>query len=104
MNDSTHHTAAHAKTDARIGPDKGPVALIGYPPKTHPRGVRRLYEEPGSPTHVEIKVADIVDPPPDTRKRARKPGQLVLWVRRDARIVLREVPVLFDLKRPEWPR
>jgi len=92
-------TTADARTT-----ENGPVALIGFPPKKHPRGVRRLYEGPGSPTHVEIKVADIVDPPKDEDKHAREPGQVVLWVRRDARIVLRELPVLYDLKLPRWPR
>ena len=104
MSDSTQHTAAQSTANAPTTAKGAAVALIGYPPKKDPRGVRRLYERPGSPTHVEIKVADIVDQPPGEDKRARESGQRVLWVRRDARITLRELPVVSDLDLPSWPR
>jgi len=111
MTDSTQHTAGHTTADACT--DNDAVALIGYPPENDCPGVRRLYEGPGSPTHVEIKVADIVDPPAGEDKRPREPGQVVLWVRRDARVVLCEVPVYnvgqpgdpgHEGGLPQWPR
>lgn len=82
-----------------------PVALFGFPPKEDPKGARRLHERPGSATYVEIKDADIVDPPPQV-KHGREPDESVIWVRPDARVLLAELPLgFFDPGKPRrWPR
>ena len=99
MNDSKQPIAEQATTA-----NKDPVALFGFPPKKHPRGVRRLYEGPDSKAYVEIKVADIVRAGAD--KHAKEPGQSVIWVRPDARVLLAELPVSYlePDKHLRWPR
>lgn len=87
------------------GDHSDPVALVGYPRKREPRGVRRLYERPDSTTYVEIKVGDIVDAPPEIDDLAR--GQIAIWVRGDATVLLFELPVAYlnvNARRPHWPR
>jgi len=80
-----------------------PVALVGYPPKKNAKGVRRLYKQPGSATYVEIKAADVVDPPSTASKSRLPSGQIVIWVRCSAHIVLVEYDVE-DTSSWRWPR
>jgi hypothetical protein len=80
-----------------------PVMLVGYRSKRDSRGVRRLYDHPGSSTYVEVKVADIVEPPAEAGKPRPEPGQVVIWVRCKARILLVEYEV-DDLDIIHWPR
>lgn len=94
----------NAEPDDDGGGHGRPVALVGYARKRDPRGVRRLYERPDSAAYVEIKVDDIVGPPakgPDLQ-----PGEIVIWVRGDAKVSLAEVEVrhLLAQGRSRWPR